>query len=50
MRCKSIVKIAETGYGITDRSSILCRERKFVLAVTSKPAMGHHASAFAVGG
>jgi hypothetical protein len=41
--------IVETGYGMEDWSSILCRDRKFVLAITSKPAMGHLASAYAVG-
>jgi len=41
--------IVETGYGMKDQSSVLFRDRKFVLAITSKPAMGHHASSYAVG-
>jgi len=49
MRCKNIVMILETGYGMKDRGSVLCRERKFVLLITYKPAMGHLASAYAVG-
>jgi hypothetical protein len=35
MRCKSTAMIVETGYGMKDWSSVLCRDRKFVLTITS---------------
>jgi hypothetical protein len=41
--------IVETGHEMKDRNSVLFKDRKFVLAITSKPAMGHNVSAYAVG-
>lgn len=44
MMCKSTVMIAEFGYGM-----ILFGGKELVLANTSKPAVGHHPSAYVIG-